>query len=282
MAIQSPAEVRVPDAMLPRPARVLWRREEAPGVVTLALAPDATATPARTGQFDMLYAFANGEIPVSVSGVPDGDGLLLHTVRKVGATSNALCALGEGDAVGVRGPFGIGWDVEAYEGHDVVVVAGGIGLAPLRPVIVHVLRHRERYGRVRVVAGARTPREHIFRDDVDAWRRQGVELHRTVDRADTEWHEGVGLVTQPLRRMSLDAPRTVAMICGPEVMMRAAARMLLDTGVAPQRIRVSLERNMHCGVGLCGHCQLGPLFVCTDGPVVGWDRAEPLLRVPEL
>ena len=282
MAIQSPADLRVRDAMLPLPARVVWRREEAPGVVTFALPAEATTPRARPGQFDMLYAYAVGEIPVSVSGVPDGDGLLLHTVRNVGATSRAVCGLREGDAVGVRGPVGAGWDVEAHEGHDVVVVAGGIGLAPLRPVIVHVLRNRERYGRLRVVIGARTPGEHIFRDDVAAWRRQGVEVHRTVDRAGAGWDEAVGLVTQPLRRMWLDAPRTVAMICGPEVMMRAAARMLLDTGVAPQRVRISLERNMHCGVGLCGHCQLGPLFVCTDGPVIGWDRAEPLLRVPEL
>jgi anaerobic sulfite reductase subunit B len=281
MAIQSLAETRA-DALMPLPQRVLWRRDEAPGVVTFGLRPEATPVPPSPGQFNMLYAFGVGEVPISVSGTPDGDGELVHTVRDVGATSRALCAVQAGDTIGVRGPFGTRWDVESAAGEDLVVVAGGIGLAPLRPAIVEVLRSRARFGRLCLVAGARTPQDLLFLDDLQTWRRDGVELRRTVDRGDPAWREGVGVVTQELARVRLDPRRTVALLCGPEVMMRATAGALVDRGVSPDRIRVSLERSMQCGVGLCGHCQLGPLFVCVDGPVLSWDRAEPLLRVREL
>ena len=282
MATPSTTEPRSA-TLLPQMRTVVWRRDEAPGVVTFALAPDALPQPARPGQFDMLYAFAVGDIPVSVSGTPDGDGALLHTVRDVGLTSRALCNLEPGDSVGIRGPFGRGWNVDAAEGDDVVVVAGGIGLAPLRPVIVHLLRNRHRHRRLCVIVGARTPQDLLFLDDLAAWRADaGVTLRCTVDRGSPSWQEGVGLVTQELPRIDIDPRRTVAMTCGPEVMMRATATALLDRGVAASRIQVSLERNMQCGVGQCGHCQLGPLFVCVDGPVLGWDRAEPLLRVREL
>lgn len=281
MAILSTAEPATP-ALLPRPHRVLWRRDEAPGVVTFALDAGALEPPPRPGQFAMLYAFAVGEVPVSVSGTPRGDGVLMHTVRDVGATSRALCALQAGDLVGVRGAFGAGWAMEGAAGHDLLVVGGGIGFAPLRPVLVEALRSRREFGRLHVVVGARTPGDLLFSAEVEGWRRDGVELRRTVDRAGPGWSEGVGVVTQELARMRIDPGHTVAMICGPEVMMRATATALLDRGVPAERIRVSLERNMHCGTGLCGHCQLGPVFVCTGGPVLGWDRAEPLLRVREL
>jgi len=281
MAIPSTADPRVA-ALLPLSQRVVWRRDEAPGVVSFALDGDALERPPQPGQFDMLYAFAVGEIPVSVSGTPDDGGLLVHTVRDVGAVSRALCALHRGDAVGVRGPYGVGWDVEGARGQDVVVVGGGIGLAPLRPVILQVLRRRAEFGRLCVVVGARTPQDLLFGAEVPAWRLDGAEVRRTVDRGSTGWDEGVGVVTQELGRVAVDGPHTVAMICGPEVMMRATATALLDRGVAASRIRVSLERNMQCGVGLCGHCQVGPYLVCRDGPVLSWDVAEPLLRVREL
>lgn len=232
----------------------------------------------------MLYAFGIGEIPMSVSGIPSTpDGAIGHTIRLVGAVSRALHDADVGTIVGVRGPFGTDWGLESCQGRDLVMVAGGCGLAPLRPVVQQVLAERSRYGRVVLVAGARTPRHHLFREEAAGWaKRSAVEAELTVDSTGPGWSERVGLVTEPLRKLGLDPRRTTAMICGPETMMRLSAQVLLGKGVAAADIRVSLERNMQCGIGWCGHCQLGPLLLCRDGPIVGYDVAEPLLRVKEL
>jgi NAD(P)H-flavin reductase len=225
-----------------------------------------------------------GEVPISVSGDPEDDnGSLVHTIRDVGAVSRALRHAKPGAIVGVRGPFGTGWNLELPAGTDLILVAGGIGLAPLRPPLLHALRHRRRFGRVVVVAGAKTPTELLFTDELAAWAdRSDVELVVTVDRATAGWNGRVGLVTKPLAELALTPRRTAALLCGPEPMMRFSAKVLLDRGVSPERIQVSLERNMKCGIGLCGHCQLGPLLLCRDGPVVPYPLAAPLLDVREL
>lgn len=271
-------------AMVPSRHRVTARRVETSDVVTLDLEPiDAPIPSPRPGQFAMLYAFGVGEVAISVSGVGDG-GVLQHTVRGVGATTRALCALDAGAVVGVRGPFGTDWGVEHadLDDADVVVVAGGLGLAPLRPA-VHALLRRPRSGRLSVLVGARTPADLCFASEIGAWRRRGdVHVAVTVDAAAPGWDGGVGLVTDLLASAPFDPARTVALVCGPEVMMRFTARSLESFGVAPDRVRVSLERNMHCAIARCGHCQLGPLFVCADGPVLDWATVAPLLAVREL
>jgi NAD(P)H-flavin reductase len=190
----------------------------------------------------------------------------------VGAVTRALHAAQPGSLIGVRGPFGTSWDVASAAGRDVVIVAGGIGLAPLRPVVLSALADRSRYGRIVLLTGARTPGDLLYADDLERWRRDGVEVAVTVDRADSGWSGEVGLVT------ALIEPAGLA----PDVMMRFTADALAARGIPASQIWVSLERNMRCGVGWCGHCQLGPLLVCRDGPVVSYDRAAALMTVREL
>ncbi|HUY29646.1 MAG TPA: FAD/NAD(P)-binding protein [Acidimicrobiales bacterium] len=263
-------------AFTPAPYRVVERRVEADGVVSIALVPVAgEPVPWRPGQFNMLTAFGVGEVAISMSGVP-GDGRLWHTVRDVGAVSHALCGTGVGDVVGVRGAFGTAWGVEELDGVDVVVVAGGIGLAPLRGAISLLAQRPSGRGGLSVALGARSPDQVIFAEDLERWRERGAEVELTVDAAAPGWTGSVGLVTAVLPRLSFDAGRAVALVCGPEVMMRIVARALVDRGVAADAIRVSLERNMQCGVGLCGHCQLGPLLICRDGPVRSYGEIEHL------
>ncbi|MEU8547675.1 FAD/NAD(P)-binding protein [Streptomyces roseoverticillatus] len=264
---------------VPLPYRVTANRPESTGARTLELRPAGEALPPfAPGQFAMLYAFGAGEIPVSVAGLDDG--ALTHTVRGVGAASRALCAVRPGTHVGVRGPFGTGWDLPAAAGHDLLVVAGGIGLAPLRPLVRAALAAPGGHGRLNVLIGARTPEDLLYQEELPGWGRPYCGV--TVDRAGPGWSGDVGVVTMLLDRAVFTPPATTAFVCGPEVMIRATARELLHRGVPAHRIRVSLERNMHCATGHCGHCQLGPLLLCRDGPVVGYDRAEPLLTVREL
>ena len=274
-------------AAVPRFYRVASRREDTADTVTLELTEPAQPVPAfAPGQFAMLTAFGVGEVPISVSGLGDSGGgrarRLEHTLRAVGAVTRALHAAPPGSLIGVRGPFGTSWDVASAAGRDIVIVAGGIGLAPLRPVVLTALADRSRYGRIVLLAGARTPGDLLYADELERWRRDGVEVAVTVDRADSGWSGQVGLVTALIEPAGLAPDNSVAFVCGPDVMMRFTADALAARGIPASRIRVSLERNMRCGVGWCGHCQLGPLLVCRDGPVVGYDRAAALMRVREL
>ncbi|GAA1222355.1 FAD/NAD(P)-binding protein [Kitasatospora nipponensis] len=270
----------VDSSALPLPYRVVGRRDESADTATIALEPVGTPLPPfAPGRFAMVYAFGVGDVPLSVSGV-DGD-RLTHTVRAVGAISGALHALRPGETVGVRGPFGTGWDLPAAAGRDLVVVAGGIGLAPLRPLVLAALAAPEGYGRLNVLVGAREPGGLLYPAELTHWRG-GARVLTTVDRPDERWQGDVGVVTTLLDRAAFDPRATTAFVCGPEPMIRATADELARRGVRPDRIRVSLERTMHCGTGHCGHCQLGPLLLCRDGPVVNWTRAQPLLLVREL
>jgi anaerobic sulfite reductase subunit B len=268
--------------VLPSRYHVVDRQDETHDTVTLDLRPVDRPIPAcQPGQFTMLYAFGVGEVPVSVSGMgPDAE--LAQTVRAVGAVTRALCAAGPGRLLGVRGPYGTHWDVASAAGGDLLIVAGGIGLAPLRGALLAALERRDRYRRVVVLIGARSPAELVFARELAEWRRAGADVEVTVDRPAYGWTGHVGVVTQLLGRADLDPAATTALLCGPEVMMRLTARDLLALGVPARRIRVSLERNMRCGVAECGHCQLGPLLLCRDGPVIGYDVAAPLLAIREL
>jgi NAD(P)H-flavin reductase len=235
------------------------------------------------GQFNMLYAFGMGEVPISISGDPAKPGTLVHTVRAVGAVTRALCALKKGHIVGVRGPFGVPWPIAGAAGRDVVIVAGGIGLAPVRPILYTVLADRGRYGRVVLLYGARTPRELLYLGDLEQWRsRLDLEVEVTVDSADRSWRGNVGTVTKLIPRAPFDPGNATAFVCGPEVMMRFVGIELVGRGMAEEQIFVSMERNMKCAIGLCGHCQFGPFFVCKDGPVFALPQVRPFLTVREV
>jgi NAD(P)H-flavin reductase len=271
--------------MAPVPYRVCRRVTENRDSATLCLEPVHEPLPAPLpGEFMMLYAFGVGEIAISVSGDPSTtDGTITHTIRAVGAVSRALHDAQPGTIVGVRGPFGTSWGLADAVGRDLVIVAGGVGLAPLRPLLLGALAGRERYGQVTLIAGARSPADFLFTDELGKWSHDpSIEVHLTVDVPVKGWLGEVGLVTEPLRRLPLHPQRTTAFLCGPEPMMRFSAQALLYKGMAESDVRVSLERNMKCGIGWCGHCQLGPLLLCRDGPVVGYDIARPLLKVKEL
>ena len=272
------------DAMLPLPYRVVSRRPESGDVVTLALEPAGAAlAPFRPGQFNMVYAFGVGEIPVSVSGDPADGGRIVHTVRDVGAVSAAIARAGPGTVLGLRGPFGTAWPVAEARGHDVVIVAGGLGLAPLRPAILRILAASEEYGRIAILYGARHPDDLLFRDQLAQWRaRLDVAVEVTVDHAGPAWHGNVGVVPGQIARLGWAGPETVAMVCGPEVMMRFSIAALTAAGVDPARIHLSMERNMKCALGHCGHCQFGPDFICRDGPVMRHDRVAARLLQREL
>jgi len=262
--------------LTPFPYEVVGRRRETEDVVTLSLEPlEGEVTPFQPGQFNMLSAFAVGEAAISISNGP-GQGPMQHTVRDVGLVTHALCETELGGVIGVRGPFGNGWGVETDEGEDgpsadVVVVAGGIGLAPLRGAVEYLLqRRRSGAGRVVVLVGARSPDQIVFADDLERWRLAGAYVAVSVDLATQGWQGSVGVVTSLLADAPLDPSGAVALVCGPEVMMRFSARALLGLGLLGERVRLALERNMQCGIGSCGHCQLGPWLLCRDGPVVTW------------
>lgn len=270
-------------SMLPRPFRVVGRRADTRDTVTLWLEPEH-GPPLRfaPGQFTMLYAFGVGEVPISISGDPGDPARLQHTIRDVGGVTATLVNAEPGDVLGVRGPFGASWEVSAATGGDLLVVAGGIGLAPLRPAVLQALARRRSYGRVVLLYGARGPDELLYPDELDQWAGGDVEVLVAVDHATGGYNGRVGLVTDLLGRVGLDPVATTAMVCGPEVMMRRVADALSRLGVRPDRIRLSLERSMQCGVGLCGHCQLREFFVCTDGPVFAWEQVGGLMAVAEL
>jgi NAD(P)H-flavin reductase len=272
------------DPFVPSVYRVAGVHRELPDTVTLMLAPTSGSKPSfEPGQFNMLYAFGVGEVPISMSAMAEDDGVFVHTVRDVGAVSGALVRLEPGAPVGVRGPFGSHWPVREAEGADVVIVAGGLGLAPLRPAIHVILANRLRYKRVVILAGSRKPDDLLFKEDLEEWRRRlDVDIDVTVDHADVDWRGNVGVVPALIPRAGFDPRETTALICGPEVMMRFTVTALRHAGVAPERIYLSMERNMKCAIGLCGHCQFGPNFICKDGPVMRYDRIADIFAVREL
>jgi len=273
------------DAMVPEPVPIARVTRETGDTFTLGfdLSARPGGLPFAPGQFNMLYVFGVGEVPISISGDPGQPWKLFHTVRVVGSVTGAMRALKRGAHLGLRGPFGRGWPMEEARGKDVLVVAGGLGLAPLRPVIYDLVRCRAEFRRVAVLYGARTPGDLLYRRQLERWRgRFDVRVLVTVDRAGPEWHGRTGVVTALFDAMELDAPATVAMICGPEMMMRFTVRELMARGLVEDRIYVSLERNMKCAVGLCGHCQFGPMFVCKDGPVHRFDRVAWLFSRREI
>jgi NAD(P)H-flavin reductase len=271
--------------MVPKFRPIDRATQETDDVVTLSIRPDDQApelTKFKPGQFNMLYAFGVGEVPISISGDPAVTDQIMHTIRAVGPVSDALSKLERNALVGIRGPFGSSWPIEEAAGGDVLVVAGGIGLAPLRPALYHLITERERYGRVAFLYGARSPDDLLYRPEIETWRqRPDLQVRITVDRAGEEWTGDVGVVTMLLPKLNVRPATTIAMVCGPEMMIRFTTAALEHLGVAPERIFVSLERNMKCAVGSCGHCQFGPHFMCKDGPIFRFDQVKHIMSIRE-
>jgi len=280
----SPSDTARAGAMMPEAWRVLEARREGPDVASLALAPVSGEIPAqRPGQFNMLYAFGAGGIPISISGDCANTSKIVHTIRHVGLASAALAGLETGATLGLRGPFGSAWPVPGARGRDVLVVGGGVGIAPLRPVLYELARQRADYQRVTVILGARRPRDILFREQLERWRDEShFDLSITVDMAEAGWDGHVGTVTPLIERARFDPANTTAFVCGPEVMMRIVAGKWVSKGIPARHVHLSMERNMKCAVGLCGHCQWGSEFICKDGPVFDWARAGPRLSIREL
>lgn len=274
------------DPFAPHSARIESIEPETPGINTYALAFENQETRGRyrfrPGQFNMLYLPGIGEAAISISSDPDQPNTLLHTIRAVGNVTGALARRQPGDLVLVRGPFGSCWPLEDCLGCDIVIAAGGVGLPPLRPVIYEIVRRRAEFGEVTLLYGARTPGDLLFQNEYDAWRQAGIDVEITVDIGDVGWPGHIGVVPSLFERLTLDPAKTRLFTCGPEIMMRFVIYAALDQGVAPRHAFLSLERNMNCAVGFCGHCQLGPTFVCKDGPVFNFERMEPFLGIEDL
>jgi NAD(P)H-flavin reductase len=273
------------EPMVPRRYRIVEKSRETEDTWTLSLEPadPGSAIESRPGQFNMVYAFGAGEVPISVSGEPGTAGRLVHTIRAVGATTEAICSAEPDQMLGIRGPFGSSWPLDAARGMDVLVIAGGIGLAPLRPVLYALMTDPDAYGDASLLYGGREPEQLLFREELDRWReRPELDVHVTVDIASAEWRGRVGVVTGLIDQATFDPSGTAAFVCGPEVMMRFAVDALLERGVAPESIYLSVERNMKCAVGHCGHCQFGAEFVCRDGPVFSLDRIDRLFSMREV
>jgi len=273
--------LRESNPLEPIPFQIEEIREESLNCFTLTIACGDTPFSFQPGQFNMLYVFGHGEVPISVSGDPAKSHSLVHTIRNVGSVTAALQRLKAGDTVGVRGPFGNSWPLEAIKGKDILVVAGGLGIAPLRPALYHLLANRDDYGNVTLLYGTRTPNTLLFGDELGSWAEL-INMELTVDSADANWQGHVGIITELLEVRDINPASTVALLCGPEIMMRFCAYALLEKGLDAMQIYLSMERNMKCAIGQCGRCQYGPFFICKDGPVFSFDKVKRLFGIREI
>lgn len=264
------------------PATIVEKMQEARDIFTyrLRLIDQAVRRKFRFegGQFNMVYAFGVGEVAISIVSDPEDPELLDHTIRIVGRTTQAIGRLGPGDVLGIRGPYGRGWPLEKARGKDLVIITGGLGCAPVVGAIEYVFRRRDWYGTVKILHGVKAPHDLLYRERFDAWRRQpDTEVLLSSDQPDKSWQYHIGVVTELFEQVRITPGRTVVMMCGPEIMMRVGIPILVHRGVPESSVYVSLERHMECGIGLCGHCQMGPYFLCKDGPVMRYDTVAPWL-----
>jgi len=272
--------------MWPYWAEIVNIQSEAPGIATYwvryldpAVRKGYTFRP---GQFNMLYLPGYGEAAISISSDPEELDTIGHTIRSTGSVTQNISRLKVGDVIGVRGPFGTSWPIEQFKGVDLIIGTGGVGVPALRPVIYHVIRHRQDFDRVVLLYGARTPKDLQYTREYEGWEKAGIETMITVDRADETWQGQVGVVPILFYRLRMDPKKSVVLTCGPEIMIRYVVFEALARRVPSSRIFVSMERNMKCGLGQCGHCQIGPYFVCKDGPVFSFEALEPYYSVEEL
>jgi NAD(P)H-flavin reductase len=284
-AVRSSAAVNSGDLLKPSWAEVVKIQPEVEGIATFWLRfQDSNFSKAyrfQPGQFNMLYLPGYGEAAISISSDPEQRETIGHTVRFVGNVTRAINRLKIGDAVGIRGPFGTHWPVETLEGKDLIIAVGGIGIPPLRPAIYHMLRNRAKFGKITLLYGARTPADLLYPSELEEWRKSDIDIQITVDRADSNWQGQVGVVPTLFYKFRLDPTRTAVLTCGPEIMIRFVVFEALARRVPSNQIFVSMERNMKCGQGACGHCQIGPFFVCKDGPVFPFSAVEPYFNVED-
>ncbi|GBE08059.1 anaerobic sulfite reductase subunit B [bacterium BMS3Bbin11] len=266
---------------LPMTAEIIEYIQESPNMYTLRLQFTDPAIQLaynfEPGQFNMLYLYAVGEIPISIVSDPKDDDIIDHTIRAVGRVSNAMSSLNVGDVIGVRGPYGRGWPVLEAEQHDVVIVTGGLGCAPVVSAINYIANRRERFGKLNIVQGVKHSSDLIWRKRYDHWRElPDTRVLLAADDGDPIWPFHIGRVTDLFEQMVFDREQAIVMLCGPEAMMRVVVNYILEQGVAENKIWLSMERNMQCGIGHCGHCQYGSKFVCRDGPVFNYEELKPL------
>jgi NAD(P)H-flavin reductase len=256
--------------------------DEFPDVVTVRCVPvEGEPFPFLPAQIGMVGAFGIGEAAISISSPASEHRFHEYTIRRAGAITSALTRMRPGDQFWVRGPFGTPWDLD-LDGRDVLIAAGGIGLAPLRSAIYAVIEARERYDKATLVVGARDSAHLLYANEYELWRQRGLAVFETIDRPEPGWSKRVGFVPDVIADLGLGTSSTSALVCGPDIMMDLTAKALVSGGVDPGHIQLTLERNMQCGNGLCGHCQLGPLVVCRDGPVVRYPAVASSLMVKEL
>ncbi|MFY9268368.1 MAG: FAD/NAD(P)-binding protein [Candidatus Manganitrophaceae bacterium] len=273
--------------LLPQQAEIVEKRREARGVYTyrLRLCDETIRRSYRflPGQFNMVYLFGVGEVPISIVSDPSDPELLDHTIRIVGNVTDGLERLGKGEIIGLRGPYGSAWPLKEAEGKEVIIVTGGLGCAPVVSVINYIVQRRDAFGRLKILHGVKTPKDLLYRERFRAWKSiPNTEVYLTVDHPDRQWRYSVGVVTNLFSQIEVDLEKSLVMMCGPEIMMRYATRDLIGQGLSPERIYVSLERNMKCAVAFCGHCQLGPVFLCREGPVFRYDQVQKWIEKREL
>jgi NAD(P)H-flavin reductase len=273
------------DLHCPLEAEIIGKERESRTIVTLTLrltdADAASAFRFLPGQFNMLYVKGVGEIPISIASDPDTPEALSHTIRATGRVSTRLTELEPGDRIGLRGPFGRGWPLEQLGGRDLIIVTGGLGCAPVAPVISYITDRRQDFGRLAILHGVKHCSDLIWGECYSEWAAQDdTQVLLSADRCDLSWSGTTGPVTQLFDQLEIPPSEAAAMICGPEPMQHACAEWLLANDMPAGDIWLSLERNMRCAVGLCGHCQFGEHFICRDGPVFRYDVIRPLIGRP--
>ena len=266
---------------LPMEAEVIERIQESPDMYSLRLRITDPAVQAaytfEPGQFNMLYLYGVGEIPISIVSDPRDENSIDHTIRAVGRVTNAMSNLNAGDVIGLRGPYGRGWPVLDAEQRDVVVVTGGLGCAPVVSVLNYIARRRERFGKLNIVQGVKHTCDFIWRERYDHWRElPDTRVLLAADDGEPIWPFHIGRVTDLFDQMEFNPDDVIVMLCGPEGMMRIVVKYMLEQGVNGKDIWLSMERNMQCGIGHCGHCQYGGKFICKDGPVFCYDDLKDL------
>lgn len=269
------------DSYLPYEAEIIERIQESPSIFTLGLRfTDQNLQKKylfQPGQFNMLYCYGVGEVPISIVSDPDDNTLYNHTIRTVGRVTRSLAQLKAGDRIGVRGPYGQGWPIEKALGKDIVIVTGGLGCAPVVALINYITERRTQFGKLIILQGVKHSDDFIFKKRYERWKKEfQAEIYIAADRAGGSWPWYTGRVTDMIHDLTLNAENTIAMLCGPEIMMSVAAKELLNKNMDEQAIYLSMERNMECALGHCGHCQYGGLFICKNGPVLAYSRIKPL------
>ena len=268
---------------LPRAVRIEEVAVELPKVWTLRVTPEEGDFPTfLPGQFNMLYLPGIGEAAISISSGCNELPTFSHTVRAVGNVTLAISQLLPGQRLGLRGPFGNPWPLPQLQGRDLLIVAGGVGLAPLRPAIRYLLANLSDFGRIKLIYGAKSPAELLYQREFASWQDAGIEVEATVDQGTSEWKGHIGVVTELMRPSHATPEGTSVLTCGPEIMMRFVAREAILSGIDPNQIYVSLERNMKCAMGMCGVCQFGPEFICQDGPVFPFSRVSSFMKLVDL